>query len=178
MGLYEDELRKAQLRKAQNDAMMQAQQAQDDYNSRLAAANSSAAAAQSKKVNPLESVLSGIGNSVANLGKGLVNMFGETGASARDLITGNAANEKYTSAFRDWAKKNLYGNENMSDKDYYAKSAGTSLDAAATLSDFIPGVGAAAKTGLNVAQGVGSGIAQQYIDNGANVSLEDALRGG
>ena len=178
MGLYEDELRKAQLRKAQNDAMMQAQQAQDDYNSRLAAANSAAASAQSKKVNPLESVLSGIGNSVANLGKGLVNMFGETGASARDLITGNAANEKYTSAFRDWAKKNLYGNENMSDKDYYAKSAGTSLDAAATLSDFIPGVGAAAKTGLNVAQGVGSGIAQQYIDNGANVSLEDALRGG
>ena len=178
MGLYEDELRKAQLRKAQNDAMMQAQQAQDSYNSRLAAANSAAASAQSKKVNPLESVLSGIGNSVANLGKGLVNMFGETGASARDLITGNAANEKYTSAFRDWAKKNLYGNENMSDKDYYAKSAGTSLDAAATLSDFIPGVGAAAKTGLNVAQGVGSGIAQQYIDNGANVSLEDALRGG
>ena len=158
--------------------MQQAQQAQDDYNSRLAAANSAAASAQSKKVNPLESVLSGIGNSVANLGKGLVNMFGETGASARDLITGNAANEKYTSAFRDWAKKNLYGNENMSDKDYYAKSAGTSLDAAATLSDFIPGVGAAAKTGLNVAQGVGSGIAQQYIDNGANVSLEDALRGG
>lgn len=178
MGLYEDELRKAQLRKAQNDAMMQAQQAQDDYNSRLAAANSAAASALSKRVNPLESVLSGIGNSVANLGKGLVNMFGETGASARDLITGNAANEKYTSAFRDWAKKNLYGNENMSDKDYYAKSAGTSLDAAATLSDFIPGVGVAAKTGLNVAQGVGSGIAQQYIDNGANVSLEDALRGG
>lgn len=159
--------------------MQQAQQAQDDYNSRLAAANSSAASAQSKKVNPLESVLSGIGNSVANVGKGLVNLFGETGADALDLITGNVDNENSRyNEFRKWAKKNLYGDENMSDKDYYAKSAGTALDAAATLSDFIPGLGATAKTGLNVAQGVGSGIAQQYIDNGANVSLEDALRSG
>jgi len=159
--------------------MQQAQQAQDDYNSRLAAANSAAASAQSKKVNPLESVLSGIGNSVANLGKGLVNMFGETGADALDLITGNVGNENSRyNEFKKWAKENLHGDKDMSDKDYYAKSAGTALDAAATLSDFIPGVGAAAKTGLNVAQGVGSGIAQQYIDNGANVSLEDALRGG
>ena len=159
--------------------MQQAQQAQDDYNSRLAAANSAAASAQSKKVNPLESVLSGIGNSVANVGKGLVNLFGETGADALDLITGNVGNENSRyNEFKKWAKENLHGDKDMSDKDYYAKSAGTALDAAATLSDFIPGVGVAAKTGLNVAQGVGSGIAQQYIDNGANVSLEDALRGG
>lgn len=155
--------------------MQQAQQAQDDYNSRLAAANSSAASAQSKKVNPLESVLSGIGNSVANAGKGLVNLFGETGADALDLVTGNVGNENSRyNEFRKWAKKNLYGNENMSDKDYYAKSAGTSLDAAATISDLIPGLGPLAQ----VVQGGASGVAQQYIDNGADVSLEDALRSG
>lgn len=155
--------------------MQQAQQAQDDYNSRLAAANSSAASAQSKKVNPLESVLSGIGNSVANAGKGLVNLFGETGADALDLITGNVDNENSRyNEFRKWAKKNLYGDENMSDKDYYAKSAGTSLDAAATVSDLIPGLAPIAQ----VVQGGASGVAQQYIDNGADVSLEDALRSG
>lgn len=175
MGLYEDELRKAQLRKAQNDAMMQAQQAQDDYNSRLAAANSAAASAQSKKVNPLESVLSGIGNSLANVGKGIVNMFGETGSDARDLITGRVgAENSYNSAFKKWAKENLYGNKEMSDKDYYAKSAGTALDAAATVSDLIPGLAPIAQ----VVQGGASGVAQQYIDNGADVSLEDALRSG
>lgn len=175
MGLYEDELRKAQLRKAQNDAMMQAQQAQDDYNSRLAAASSAAASAQSKKVNPLESVLSGIGNSVANVGKGIVNMFGETGSDARDLITGRVgAENSYNSAFKKWAKENLYGDKEMSDKDYYAKSAGTALDAAATVSDLIPGLGPIAQ----VVQGGASGVAQQYIDNGADVSLEDALRSG
>lgn len=177
MGLFEDELRRAQQIKAQNDALSSANQAQLNYDARIAAANDAVANAQAKKKGALESVLAGIANSVKNVGDSLYNIGGTGLASIRDIVTGNIATGKYQKEWDQYAKKAIYGDENMSDKDYYAKTGGKALDAAATVSDFIPGVGAAGKVALNVGQGVASGIANNYIENGANVSLEDNLKG-
>ena len=148
-------------------------QATDAYN----ASQAKAYTAQQKATNPLESVLSGIGNTVGNVGNSLVNMFGTGAASLRDILTGNIATGKYTDEWKQYMKEKQYGDANMSDKDYYAKTGGKALDAAATLSDLIPGLGAGAKVALNVGQGAASGAAQNFIDNGANASLEDVLRG-
>lgn len=148
-------------------------QATDAYN----ASQAKAYTAQQKATNPLESVLSGIGNTIGNVGNSLVNMFGTGAASLRDILTGNIATGKYTDEWKQYMKEKQYGDANMSDKDYYAKTGGKALDAAATLSDFIPGLGAGAKVALNVGQGAASGAAQNFIDNGANASLEDVLRG-
>ena len=151
----------------------QQQQAAQQYN----AAQNNLSNQQEKKTGLLESVLSGIGNSIKNVGDSLYNMFGTGAASVRDIFTGNIGTGKYTKEWEQYAKKAIYGDENMSDKDYYAKTGGKALDAAATVSDLIPGLGTAAKVGLNVGQGAASGIAQNFIDNGANVSLEDVLKG-
>lgn len=148
-------------------------QATDAYN----ASQAKAYTAQQKATNPLESVLSGISNTVGNVGNSLVNMFGTGAASLRDILTGNIATGKYTDEWKQYMKEKQYGDANMSDKDYYAKTGGKALDAAATLSDLIPGLGAGAKVALNVGQGAASGAAQNFIDNGANASLEDVLRG-
>lgn len=148
-------------------------QATDAYN----ASQAKAYTAQQKATNPLESVLSGIGNTIGNVGNSLVNMFGTGAASVRDILTGNIATGKYTDEWKQYMKEKQYGDANMSDKDYYAKTGGKALDAAATLSDLIPGLGAGAKVALNVGQGAASGAAQNFIDNGANTSLEDVLRG-
>lgn len=148
-------------------------QATDAYN----ASQAKAYTAQQKATNPLESVLSGIGNTVGNVGNSLVNMFGTGAASLRDILTGNIATGKYTDEWKQYMKEKQYGDANMSDKDYYAKTGGKALDAAATLSDLIPGLGAGARVALNVGQGAASGAAQNFIDNGANASLEDVLRG-
>ena len=151
----------------------QQRQAAEQY----AAAQSNLSNQQQNNPGLLESVLSGIGNSVKNVGDTLYNMFGTGAASVRDLVTGNAGTGKYTKEWEQYAKKTLYGDENMSDKDYYAKTGGKALDAAATVSDLIPGLGAGAKVALNVGQGAASGAAQNFIDNGANVTLEDILKG-
>lgn len=176
MGLFEDELRKAQAQRAQFEALAAQQQAQDDYNNRIAAANMQAQQAQSQPTG-LAAVLAGIGNSIKNVGDTLYNMGGTGVASIRDILTGNAGTGKYQKEWKDYAKENIYKDANLSDKDYYAKTGGKALDAAATVSDFIPGLGTGAKVALNVGQGVASGIANNYIDNGANVSLEDNLKG-
>lgn len=172
MSFFDDELRKLQQIKAQNDALEQAQLAQQSYNDQMAQAQNALSIAQNKPTNPLESVLSGIGNSIANVGKTLVDIPGTTVANWMDLIQGKKQDAEGSNT-QEW-KKSLYGGENA--KERYAKTAGTALDAAATVSDLIPGLGTAAKVGLNVGQGVASGIAQNYIDNGANVSLEDNLK--
>lgn len=173
-----------------DNALNRQYSAANSYNSRMAAANALSNSAQNRKSSPLESVLAGIGNTLDNTRKGLTNFFGTGAAALGDLISGNAARGTYDlqKGWKDWSKKELMGDENLSDKDYYAKSAGQALDTAATLSDFIPVVGAGGalvkKLGkggiaaLNIGQGIGSGIAQQYIDNGANISLDDAMRGG
>lgn len=178
MGLFEDELRKAQQFRAQQNAIAQAQQAELDYNNRLANANAQAQQAQNAAPGGLAGVLAGIGNSIKNVGDTLYNMGGTGIASIRDIFTGNAGTGKYQKEWDQYAKENIYGNKDMSDKDYHLKTGGKALDAAATVSDFIPGVGGAAKVALNVGQGVASGVAQNYIDNGENATIEDSLKGG
>jgi len=177
MALFDDELRKAQQQRAMYNAQLRANQAQADYDALMPQAMAKISQAQQGPSNPLESVLSGIGNSVKNVGDTLYNMFGTGAASVRDLLTGNAGTGKYTKEWEQYAKKALHGDENMSDKDYYAKTGGKSLDAAATVSDLIPGLGAGAKVALNVGQGVVSGAANPFIEKGASATLDDALKG-
>lgn len=177
MALFDDELRKAQQQRAMYNAQLRANQAQADYDASMSQAMAKINQAQQKTANPLESVLSGIGNSIKNVGDTLYNMGGTGIATFRDIFTGNAGTGKYQDEWKEYAKKNIYGDKDLSDKDYYAKTGGKALDAAATVSDFIPGLGAGAKVALNVGQGAASGAAQNFIDNGANASLEDVLRG-
>ena len=171
MGLFEDELRRNAQRRAQINAEEQAQQAAIDYNNRLAAAK----AQKSNKPGGLAGVLSGIGESINNTGKALVDLFGGMGVANlvdtfESITTGKATN-KHADDFKKW----VYGTDNM--KDAYMKAGGAGLDAAATVADFIPGLGKAAKTAINVGQGAASGFAQEYTNNGANANFENALKG-
>ena len=174
MGLFEDELRRAQAARAQADAQEQANLAAQNYANRIIANN--AAQAQQKK-SGLAGVLQGIGESIGNVGNTMYNMFGTGAASIRDIVTGNIGTGKYTNEWKDYMK-GVNGNANMSDKDYYLKTGGKALDAAATVSELLPGVGVAGRAALNVGQGVASGVGQQYAANGANTTLEDALKAG
>ena len=154
-------------------AIRQSNQAQADYDALMPQAMAKINQAQQGPSNPLESILSGIGNSVANVGKTLVDIPGTTIANWADLIQGKKQDAEGSNT-QEW-KKSLYGGENA--KDRYAKTAGTALDAAATVSDFIPGLGTGAKVALNVGQGVASGIANPFIEKGSQATLEDAMKG-
>jgi hypothetical protein len=169
------------IKYSQNDLnAIKAARAIRDYNNAAinlqnrAIANEAAKSKQSE--GGLGGVLAGIGESIGNVGSALTSMFGRGAASVRDLITGNAGTGKYTKEFQQWEKENLHGDANMSDKDLYARTAGKALDAAATTSDFIPGLGAGARAALNIGQGAASGLAQEYIDNGANADFTNALK--
>lgn len=154
-------------------AIRQSNQAQADYDALMPQAMAKINQAQQGPSNPLESVLSGIGNSIANVGKTLVDIPGTTVANWMDLFQGKKQDAEGSNT-QEW-KKSLYGGENA--KDRYAKTAGTALDAAATVSDFIPGLGTGAKVALNVGQGVASGIANPFIEKGSQATLEDAMKG-
>lgn len=154
-------------------AIRQSNQAQADYDALMPQAMAKINQAQQGPSNPLESVLSGIGNSIANVSKTLVDIPGTTVANWMDLFQGKKQDAEGSNT-QEW-KKSLYGGENA--KDRYAKTAGTALDAAATVSDFIPGLGTAAKVGINVGQGVASGIANPFIEKGSQATLEDAVKG-
>ena len=131
----------------------------------------------------LGSVLSGIGNTIGTAAKGFgdfvtsgaINAYAGTGLKSllegKDYATAAKEAERDVTDF----KKRYYNTDSA--KDAYLKSAGTVLDTASTVSDFIPGVGAAGKVAMNVAQGGLSGIAQNYINNGENATLEDTLKG-
>lgn len=154
-------------------AIRQSNQAQADYDALMPQAMAKINQAQQGPSNPLESVLSGIGNSIANVSKTLVDIPGTTVANWIDLFQGKKQDAEGSNT-QEW-KKTLYGGENA--KDRYAKTAGTALDAAATVSDFIPGLGTGAKVALNVGQGVASGIANPLIEKGSQATLEDAMKG-
>ena len=155
-----------------------------DYNdaeASLAARSLANQQAQSKqKQGGLLGVLQGIGESIGNVGSSLYNIAGTGAASIGDLFASIGSGKVTTKNQDDWKQhmKRLNGDENMSDKDYYLKTAGKSLDAAATVSDFIPGLGKAGKVALNVGQGVASGVGNQFATNGENTTLEQALQGG
>lgn len=155
-------------------AIRQSNQAQADYDALMPQAMSKISQAQQGPSNPLESVLSGIGNSIKNVGTGLMDLFGTGGAAVGDAIE-SIKTGKVTTKNQDDYRKWLYNTDSV--KDAAAKGLGTGLDAAATLTDFIPGLGAAAKVGLNVGQGVASGIANPLIEKGSQATLEDAMKG-
>lgn len=190
MALFDDELRRLQQIKAQNDALAAADAAQQDYNARMAQAQNDLTKAQGKSFNPLESVLGGIANSIATAGKGLGDFFttgainAYAGTGLKSLLEGKSYAQAAREARQDTDdfKKRYYNTDNL--KDAYAKSGGTALDTAATLSDLIPVAGGASKVGKiiggaggQIAQGAISGAAQNLIENGADASLEDTLRG-
>lgn len=155
-------------------AIRQANRAQANYDLLMPQAQAKMAQAQQGPSNPLESVLSGIGNSVKNLGTGLMDLFGTGGAAVGDAIE-SIRTGKVTTKNEDDYRKWLYNTDSV--KDAATKGLGTGLDAAATLTDFIPGLGTAAKVGLNVGQGVASGIANPLIEKGSQATLEDVMRG-
>lgn len=148
------------------------QAALDQYNRSLAKAQ-----AEQNKPTGLAAVLNGIGQSIGNLGDSIYNMFGTGAASIRDLFTGNAGTGKYTNEWKQYRKEQM-GDKDMSDKDYYLKTGGKALDAAATASDLIPGLGTGARIALNVGQGVASGVGQQFADRGSNVTEDDLIKAG
>lgn len=164
MSFFDDELRKLQQQRAQIDA----QNAAREYEASAAAAQ---AAQQQQGQGGLGGVLAGIGQSIGNFGRGLFDLSGSVVANWRDLLSNTNINseESETQKF----KKFLYGGDNA--KDRYLRSAGNALDAAATASDFIPGLGAGAKVALNVGQGAVSGAAQELIDNGQNADMNRLL---
>ena len=148
---------------------------------RAAIAQATTQQAQNKQKGPLESLLSGIADAAKNVGDTLYNMAGTGIASIRDIgdsiFGGKGVTTKNQDDWKEYAKKTIYGDENLSDKDYYLKTGGKAVDAASTVSDFIPGLGTGAKVALNVGQGVASGAVNPIIQNGSNVTLEDILRG-
>lgn len=167
--LSDDDLRAAKAAAA----IRQANQAQRDYDNSLAAANQKAMNAQGKKTGGLSSVLSGIGNSIYNTGKGLFDFFGSGIASIGDLGEGIATGKLGTREedFKKW----LYNTDN--EKDAYLKAGGTALETASNLADLIPGA-AMAKPIMNGVQGFASGVAQEYIDKGKDADLGEALSKG
>lgn len=155
-------------------AIRQANRAQADYDALMPQATAKLAQAQQGASNPLEAVLSGIGNSIRNAGRGVFDLIGSGVASAKDLgesIGSGKVTTKNTDDFKKW----LYETDDA--KDARLKSAGNALDAAATISDLIPGLGKGAKVALNVGQGVASGIANPFIEKGSQATLEDVMKG-
>lgn len=155
-------------------AIRQSNQAQADYDALMPQAMAKISQAQQGPSNPLESVLSGIGNSVKNVGTGLMDLFGTGGAAIGDLAE-SIGTGKATTKRQDDYRKWLYNTDSV--KDAATKGLGTGLDAAATLTDFIPGLGAGTKVALNIGQGVASGIANPLIEKGSQATLDDALKG-
>ena len=155
-------------------AIRQSNQAQADYDALMPQAMAKISQAQQGPSNPLESVLSGIGNSVKNVGIGLMDLFGTGGAAIGDLaesIGTGKATTKRQGDYRKW----LYNTDSV--KDAAAKGLGTGIDAAATLTDFIPGLNAGTKVAFNMGQGIASGIANPLIEKGSQATLEDAVKG-
>lgn len=157
--------------------------AQDEAARRLAEEQARAQAAQNQPTG-LGAVLAGIGNSINNVGKGLGSFFG--GAATNNAVTvGLDAlfnGKSFTQAAKDAEKrqddwtKSIYGTD--STKDAYTKNLGSSLDAAATLSEFIPGIGTGAKLGVSAIKGGVSGVGNTLAQQGENATAEDLLKSG
>ena len=115
----------------------------------------------------------GITDSAANVGKSTIGMLGTGITSAMDLMGGEEARRGYnegknTDAFKRW----LYGTDSKGQINY-GKAAGEALDAATTLTNFLPGGGSPV---ANVAQGAVSGFANEYKEKGNDADLGNALK--
>lgn len=115
----------------------------------------------------------GITDSAANVGKSTIGMLGTGITSAMDLMGGEEARRGYnegknTDAFKHW----LYGTDSKGQINY-GKAAGEALDAATTLTNFLPGGGSPA---ANIAQGAVSGFANEFKEKGNDADLGNALK--
>ena len=115
----------------------------------------------------------GITDSAINVGKSTIGAIGTGITSAMDLMGGEESRKGYnegknTDAFKRW----LYGTDSKGQINY-GKAAGEALDAATTLTNFIPGGG---KLAANVAQGAVSGLANEYKEKGNDADLGNALK--
>lgn len=117
----------------------------------------------------LGAFLGGLAERVGDVGKAIYGTIGGGVASFKDLIESGGANQKNLQAFT----KSVYGTDDY--KDAVAKQLGTSINAADTLSDFIPGVGMA-KSGLvgGATSGAIGGIGNTLKYEGKDFNLEDA----
>jgi hypothetical protein len=115
----------------------------------------------------------GITDAAINVGKSTIGTIGTGITSAMDLMGGEETRKGYnegknTDAFKRW----LYGTDSKGQINY-GKAAGEALDAATTLTNFIPGGG---KFAANVAQGAVSGFANEYKEKGNDADLGNALK--
>lgn len=117
----------------------------------------------------LGSVLSGLAQSVGNVWDTFRGATNDVVNGWRDVFAGNDINSE--DSFTQQGRKKIYGGENA--KERYKMAGGKGLDAAATLSDLIPGVGG--NPLFNAAQGAASGFGQSIADN-PNASAEDLAK--
>lgn len=115
----------------------------------------------------------GITDSAVNVGKSTIGMLGTGVTSAMDLMGGEETRKGYnegknTDAFKRW----LYGTDSKGQINY-GKAAGEALDAATTLTNFLPGGGSPA---ANIAQGAVSGFANEFKEKGNDADLGNALK--
>lgn len=125
----------------------------------------------------LGGLVGGIGKGIGDVGKGVFDLLGSGAAAVKDIAEGKAGTGENQKAFKQW----LYDTDNL--KDAYAKSAGTSLNAATTLATTavpgLAGAGTAAGKALggvaaNTIGGAVGGIADELQSQGADASLESA----
>jgi hypothetical protein len=125
----------------------------------------------------LGGLVGGIGKGIGDVGKGVFDLLGSGAAAVKDIAEGKAGTGENQKAFKQW----LYDTDNL--KDAYAKSAGTSLNAATTLATTavpgLAGAGTAAGKALggvaaNTIGGAVGGVADELQSQGADASLESA----
>lgn len=140
---------------------------------RLAAAQTQAQQAQ--KPSGLAGVLAGIGEAIGNVGNTLYEIGGRGVNGIADIATGITTGNWNGPNTAKWIEQRKKETGASSDKDYYLKTGGKALDAASTVSDFIPGLGTGAKIALNIGQGGISGLGREFAESGENATLEGAL---
>lgn len=118
----------------------------------------------------LSGALSGLAKSIGNVGKGVYGAIGNGVAAVGDLgesiFTGKATTRRQDDFIKD-----LYKTDDV--KDAMLKQAGTSLDAASTLADFLPGT---SNPVVNSIQGGLSAFGDEYATYGKEADLGQALK--
>lgn len=118
----------------------------------------------------LSGALSGLAKSIGNVGKGVYGAIGNGVAAVGDLgesiFTGKATTRRQDDFIKD-----LYKTDDV--KDAMLKQAGTSLDAASTLADFLPGT---SNPVVNSIQGGLSALGDEYATYGKDADLGQALK--
>lgn len=148
----------------------QANSAQSQALSNLQGARAGYDAASNKPLGgTLGSVLSGIGNSIKNIGDTAWLTTNDIINGWRDIAAGKSKNAE--DSYTQQARKKILGGNNAAER--YGIAGGKMLDAAATLSDLIPGV--AANPVANIAQGALSAIGQTKAEN-PNATAEELTR--